>query len=335
MAKISRKTGATTRSGGTTKYDAHNNVLAKTYGAQADLRRELADSKSAVAERTEILKIFSECADSQRAWLLLEDYFEKLSLSRKDFSSHDWWPRLMSTQGKKRLEETAILFLRANRPVPTELQPHTNLDRFAEIEQAEKEQQLVQQLEHWLFPHAPTHLDAPRATMRIICEPKPVQERLPLLIGGGGEQKTLRTVARYADYWHGHGTPEVIAHKLEVLAAHCADVGRDVREIKPLTTVRPDVVLRAKVSDVTAQLERVRVRSRRAEPLQMNPIHTVDALVERCAALWRAGARGFIDAIVYPEETRDVLAMALRTSLQNKGPHLGAFVLPPHLGEHA
>jgi acetyl-CoA carboxylase carboxyltransferase component len=46
-----------------------------------------------------------------------------------------------------------------------------------------------------------------------------------------------------------------------------------------------------------------------------------------------AGARGFIDAIIYPEETRDVLAMALRTALQNPGPHLGAFVLPPHLGE--
>ena len=41
-----------------------------------------------------------------------------------------------------------------------------------------------------------------------------------------------------------------------------------------------------------------------------------------------AGARGYIDAIVYPEETRDVLAMALRASLQNPGPHLGAFVIP-------
>jgi len=41
-----------------------------------------------------------------------------------------------------------------------------------------------------------------------------------------------------------------------------------------------------------------------------------------------AGARGFIDAIVYPEDTRDVLAMALRASLQNPGPHLGAFALP-------
>jgi acetyl-CoA carboxylase carboxyltransferase component len=46
-----------------------------------------------------------------------------------------------------------------------------------------------------------------------------------------------------------------------------------------------------------------------------------------------AGARGFIDAIVYPEETREVIAMALRTSMHNPGPHLGPFVLPPHLGE--
>jgi acetyl-CoA carboxylase carboxyltransferase component len=42
-----------------------------------------------------------------------------------------------------------------------------------------------------------------------------------------------------------------------------------------------------------------------------------------------AAARGFVDAIVYPEDTRDTLAMALRTSLHNAGPHLGPFVLPP------
>ena len=113
-------------------------MLAKAYGAQADLRRELADSKAAVAERTEILKIFAECGDPQRAWLLLEDYFEKLSLSRKDFASQDWWNKVVAAQGKKRLEETAILFLRSNRPLPTELQPHANLRRFAEIEQQRK-----------------------------------------------------------------------------------------------------------------------------------------------------------------------------------------------------
>ena len=42
-----------------------------------------------------------------------------------------------------------------------------------------------------------------------------------------------------------------------------------------------------------------------------------------------AAARGFVDAIVHPEETRQVLGVALRASLHNPGPHIGAFVLPP------
>ena len=48
-----------------------------------------------------------------------------------------------------------------------------------------------------------------------------------------------------------------------------------------------------------------------------------------------AAARGYVDAIIYPEETRDVLSLALRAGMQNHGPHLGPFVLPPHLGEDA
>src|SRR5207237_4423967 len=104
MPKLGAKNGRSTRFPSTTKYDAHHTVLSKTYGALADLRRELADPKARVAEREEILRLFSGCADSQRAWLLLEDYFEKLSLSRKDFTAHDWWPRLMAAQGSARLE---------------------------------------------------------------------------------------------------------------------------------------------------------------------------------------------------------------------------------------
>jgi hypothetical protein len=82
--------------------------------------------------------------------------------------------------------------------------------------------------------------------------------------------------------------------------------------------VRPDIVLRAKVSDVTAQLERVRARSNRAEPVPMNPIHTVDALVERCAALWRAGARGFILYFMAPfdHETIERVATEVRPKLE-------------------
>src|SRR6266567_7849807 len=174
MPKLANKNGRSARlAGGTTKYDAHHTVLSKTYGALADLRRELSDSKSRVAEREEILRIFSNCADSQRAWLLLEDYFEKLSLSRKDFGGQDWWPRLMAAQGKARLEEVAILFLRANRPLPTELAAHANVARFAELEQAELEQQKLQELEPWLFPPALGHLDGPRASLRMLCSVQP------------------------------------------------------------------------------------------------------------------------------------------------------------------
>ena len=56
-------------------------------------------------------------------------------------------------------------------------------------------------------------------------------------------------------------------------------------------------------------------------------------MFELLLAAAASGLAGFIDAIVYPEQTREVLAMALRTALQNAGPHLGAFVLPPHLSE--
>ena len=148
---------------GSTKYDANQKVLSQTYGALADLRRELSDSKTAVAEREDILRSFAVCPDSQRAWLLLEDYFEKLSLSRKDFPANDWWPRLLSAQGSGRLEELAFLFLRAHRSPPSELVPHANLNRFAEVEEAEQEQKLVRELEGWLFPQRPVHLDTPRA----------------------------------------------------------------------------------------------------------------------------------------------------------------------------
>jgi alkanesulfonate monooxygenase SsuD/methylene tetrahydromethanopterin reductase-like flavin-dependent oxidoreductase (luciferase family) len=63
-------------------------------------------------------------------------------------------------------------------------------------------------------------------------DPPPVQKRLPIMIGGSGEKKTLRTVARYADKWNAMGTPDVLAHKIEVLRGHCDDVGRDIADIE-------------------------------------------------------------------------------------------------------
>jgi hypothetical protein len=176
MAKVLSRNGNGSRAAQASRYDAHHSVLSKTYGALADLRRELADSKAAVNEREELLNSFAACADSQRAWLLLEDYFEKLSLSRKDFPSAEWWPRLLAAQGKTRLEEVAFLFLRSRRSLPTELAPYGNLDCFAQREQAAQEQQLVRNLEAWLSPPEPPHLDSPRAFVRAVCRPQPDEE---------------------------------------------------------------------------------------------------------------------------------------------------------------
>ena len=53
----------------------------------------------------------------------------------------------------------------------------------------------------------------------------------PILVGGGGEQKTLRLTARYADMWNGFGDIPTIRHKLDVLSEHCATEGRDRSEI--------------------------------------------------------------------------------------------------------
>jgi len=67
-----------------------------------------------------------------------------------------------------------------------------------------------------------------------VCEPRPVQRpHPPILVGGGGEKKTLRLVAQYADACNLFATtPDEVARKLEVLAGHCAELGRDYESIE-------------------------------------------------------------------------------------------------------
>jgi F420-dependent oxidoreductase-like protein len=74
-----------------------------------------------------------------------------------------------------------------------------------------------------------------------ICSPPPLQQpRPPVLVGGGGERKTLRLVAQYADACNLFATgTDAVAHKIEVLARHCEDVGRDPAEVM-LTVIGSD-----------------------------------------------------------------------------------------------
>jgi alkanesulfonate monooxygenase SsuD/methylene tetrahydromethanopterin reductase-like flavin-dependent oxidoreductase (luciferase family) len=62
--------------------------------------------------------------------------------------------------------------------------------------------------------------------------PLPIQDHLPIVIGGSGERKTLRTVARYADIWNGLGPVDLLSHKAQILDDHCHAVGRDPASIE-------------------------------------------------------------------------------------------------------
>jgi alkanesulfonate monooxygenase SsuD/methylene tetrahydromethanopterin reductase-like flavin-dependent oxidoreductase (luciferase family) len=82
--------------------------------------------------------------------------------------------------------------------------------------------------------------------------PLPVQPRLPIMIGGSGEKKTLRTVAKYADMWNAMGTIDVMTRKVEILRGHCEAVGRDIGEIEFTLAVK------LTIRDSKAEAERVR-----------------------------------------------------------------------------
>jgi probable F420-dependent oxidoreductase len=67
--------------------------------------------------------------------------------------------------------------------------------------------------------------------------PAPTRD-IPILIGGGGEKKTLKLVAQYANIWHSFSDAETLTRKLGILATHCESVGRDIRDIEISTELR-------------------------------------------------------------------------------------------------
>ena len=83
-----------------------------------------------------------------------------------------------------------------------------------------------------------------------LCRPRPLQSPLPILIGGSGRQKTLRTAARHADLWNGYGEPDRIEEISAVLAERCAEIGRDFGEIR--RTVTMDVAIRGTGAEASA-----------------------------------------------------------------------------------
>jgi alkanesulfonate monooxygenase SsuD/methylene tetrahydromethanopterin reductase-like flavin-dependent oxidoreductase (luciferase family) len=103
--------------------------------------------------------------------------------------------------------------------------------------------------------------------------PTPVQAHLPIMIGGSGEKKTLRTVAKYADMWNGMGPLEMMTRKVAILRQHCEDVGRDPSEI--------EFTLGCKVTIRDSEAEAVRVWK-----AAMEHNRTPFANVENDATFW-------------------------------------------------
>ncbi len=93
-----------------------------------------------------------------------------------------------------------------------------------------------------------THTGGFYQVVDALSAPRPIQDRLPILIGGSGREKTLRTVARHADLWNAYAAPERVSESLAILRERCAEVWRPFESIDK--TVFMEVVIRASESEV-------------------------------------------------------------------------------------
>lgn len=129
-------------------------------------------------------------------------------------------------------------------------------------------------------------------------DPPPVQARLPILIGGGGERKTLRTVAMHADSWNvSMVTPDEAAAKGAILDRWCEEVGRDPSEIERTISLGP-IAIREKPEDAKALVARFHERN----PGMQRAVFTGSGqqLTDHVAAFRRAGFPHAIFHLVPP-----------------------------------
>lgn len=126
-----------------------------------------------------------------------------------------------------------------------------------------------------------------------ICYPRPLQERVPILIGGGGERRTLRLAARHADAVNVMGPVDVVRHKVHVLRGHCAEARRDPDQIE-VTHFAPTLVGDDR-SSLDALVERLRPRRLDATRYRAQAnAGTIDDQVARTYELADAGVAHLI-----------------------------------------
>jgi alkanesulfonate monooxygenase SsuD/methylene tetrahydromethanopterin reductase-like flavin-dependent oxidoreductase (luciferase family) len=147
--------------------------------------------------------------------------------------------------------------------------------------------------------------------------PPPVQAHLPICVGGGGEQVTLKLVAKYADMNNVGGGIQNIKRKEEVLLRHCEEVGRDPSTIERSTGIGT-VVIRDDRAEAERVLHAAFERNRVARHWEDQPVGTVDDVVTFLAPYVQLGYRHLISGFpaVYDEESMTRFATEVRPQLE-------------------
>jgi alkanesulfonate monooxygenase SsuD/methylene tetrahydromethanopterin reductase-like flavin-dependent oxidoreductase (luciferase family) len=138
--------------------------------------------------------------------------------------------------------------------------------------------------------------------------PQPVQRRLPILIGGSGEKKTLRSVALHADMWNAMGSRDFLRHKVEVLQGHCDAVGRDIAEIEFTGGCKP--VIRNTVEEAHRVWEAQMAHNRTPMTDVIDDatfwVGTPELVAEKMAALKALGFHTFLAELAAPYDDETI-----------------------------
>jgi len=155
------------------------------------------------------------------------------------------------------------------------------------------------------------------ATTKVRNDPLPIQRHLPICIGGGGEQVTLKLVAKYADMNNVGGGIANIRRKEEILLRHCETVGRDPSTIERTTGIGT-VVIRDDPAEAQRIFREAFDRNRVAKPWTDQPVGTVDDVVAFLAPYLELGYRHLISGFppVYDEESMTRFATEVRPRLE-------------------
>ncbi|MDO8485322.1 MAG: LLM class flavin-dependent oxidoreductase [Candidatus Limnocylindrales bacterium] len=168
-----------------------------------------------------------------------------------------------------------------------------------------------------LHGERPTAAGPRYAATAVRNDPLPIQARLPLLIGGGGEQVTLKLVARYGDANNVGGGLDNVKRKEAVLLQHCESVGRDPAEIERTVGIGT-VIIRDSRAEVERLEKRIFERNGRARPWTHQPIGTPEDVAEALAPFVEIGYRHLIAGFPAPhdEESMTRLATEVRPLLE-------------------